>query len=267
MELKYTVLVALLVNVVNLFAQNCGYTLTESSASPSCYGLCDATASVTVTGGTAPYVYAWSNGDNTESVTNLCAGEPSLVVTDALGCDSTFYLTEIEAPDPITIEVSKSDIVCGIKGSIRTDPSGGNPPYKYTFTGYSDSLEFAEFDNLETGSYTLAVGDRKGCTTDTIIEIVEIECIEPQGVEAFTPNGDGINESWQIININLFPNCLVLVYDRWGQKVFESEGYNEAWTGQGMAGIVPAASYYYVILLDKSDKNSKAVKGSVAVVR
>jgi gliding motility-associated-like protein len=67
--------------------------------------------------------------------------------------------------------------------------------------------------------------------------------------------------------LELFPNSSVYLYDRWGQKVFESQGYYEPWDGQGVFGTVPAASYYYVIILDETDKGGQVVKGSVAVVR
>ena len=135
------------------------------------------------------------------------------------------------------------------------------------FTGHTDSIGSPFFKDLSEGSYTLSVGDRLGCVSDTTVFITEVDCIEPLASEAFSPNGDGINEKWGISNIELFPNSKVYLYDRWGQKVFESQGYYEPWDGQGVFGTVPAASYYYVIILDETDKGGQVVKGSVAVVR
>ena len=71
--------------------------------------------------------------------------------------------------------------------------------------------------------------------------------------EALTPNGDGINDTWFINNIQNYPNSVIRVYNRWGQEVLYSVGYQNDWNGhfEDKPGSLPdSASYYYQIDLD-----------------
>ena len=66
----------------------------------------------------------------------------------------------------------------------------------------------------------------------------------------FTPNGDGVNDTWVIDNIHLFPNCQVEVYNRWGEQLFISIGYNTPWDGRYQGKDLPVGTYYYIINLN-----------------
>ena len=67
--------------------------------------------------------------------------------------------------------------------------------------------------------------------------------------QAFTPNGDGINDTWIIPGINNYPNNLVRVYNRWGHEVFVARKYQNNWTGKYKknSSKLPSGSYLYVI--------------------
>jgi len=80
----------------------------------------------------------------------------------------------------------------------------------------------------------------------------------------FSPNGDGINDTWNITNIELYPDCKVNIYNRWGQPVFSSVGYGQSWDGRYKGVLLPFSTYYYVIDL-KND--SKPYSGSITIVR
>jgi len=81
---------------------------------------------------------------------------------------------------------------------------------------------------------------------------------------AFTPNGDGINDSWDIKFLNSYLNCLVDIYNRWGEKVYSSIGYGIPWDGTYKGAALPTGTYYYVINL----KNGlKVLSGYVAIIR
>ena len=76
----------------------------------------------------------------------------------------------------------------------------------------------------------------------------------------FTPNGDGKNDLWKIRGIEDFPDIQVEIYNRWGTRVFgPSKGYREPWDGGGL----PAAAYYYVIVLG----NGETRTGTITIVR
>jgi gliding motility-associated-like protein len=82
----------------------------------------------------------------------------------------------------------------------------------------------------------------------------------------FTPNGDGINDLWDIDFAEYYPNIVVMVYDRWGRQVFFSEGYSDdkRWDGRFNQEDLPIGTYYYVVELKDG---SKPLKGPVTIVR
>jgi gliding motility-associated-like protein len=80
----------------------------------------------------------------------------------------------------------------------------------------------------------------------------------------FTPNGDGINDTWNISFLNTYANCTVDIFTRWGQKVYTSIGYGTPWDGTYKATALPMGTYYYIINL----KNGTApLSGFVAIIR
>lgn len=80
---------------------------------------------------------------------------------------------------------------------------------------------------------------------------------------AFTPNGDGKNDTWEILHIREWPNAQIYVYSRWGTKVFQTINYNNDWGGDDL----PSATYYYVIELNPLDFNIEPYTGSVTIIR
>ncbi|MDB5031396.1 gliding motility-associated C-terminal domain-containing protein [Mucilaginibacter sp.] len=80
----------------------------------------------------------------------------------------------------------------------------------------------------------------------------------------FTPNGDGINDTWNIKNIENYPKCTVDIFNRYGKSIFFSSGYSIAWDGKYKQSNVPVGTYYYVIDL-KDD--SKPITGSLTIIR
>jgi gliding motility-associated-like protein len=66
---------------------------------------------------------------------------------------------------------------------------------------------------------------------------------------AFTPNGDGINDTWDIQKINNYPDCSVQVFNRYGLLVFSSIGYSIPWDGIYKGSELPTGTYYYIINL------------------
>ncbi|GAB3937055.1 T9SS type B sorting domain-containing protein [Mucilaginibacter myungsuensis] len=81
---------------------------------------------------------------------------------------------------------------------------------------------------------------------------------------AFTPNGDGINDTWNIANINQYPKATVQVYTRSGSQVFYALGYHTPWDATSNSGVLPTGTYYYVIDLGNG---TDPMKGSLLVIR
>ena len=229
-----------------------------------CYG--DATGNIDfeLTGNTPPYSYDWSNSESSASISSLIAGEYEVVVSDVNGCEMIYsYL--ISQPEPMVLTYDVQEASCEEKndGAIFVAVSGGTSPINFQWgTGANTQNIF----DLGKGIYSLNVQDASGCVLAT--EIIEVGfdgfngCIEiPSG---FTPNNDNIHDEWVIYGLIDFQDVIVKVYNRWGQEVFSSVGYNQPWDGKYNGVDLPTAAYYYVIELNESDK---VFNGTVTIKR
>ncbi|WPV01114.1 gliding motility-associated C-terminal domain-containing protein [Mucilaginibacter sp. cycad4] len=117
------------------------------------------------------------------------------------------------------------------------------------------------------GGYTISFTSGAESPNYSFTYITGILTVTPSGVvvfNTFTPNGDGMNDTWAIKYIEYYPNCTVNVFNRWGAKVFSSMGYSQQWDGRLSGNPVPTGTYYYVInLKDGSPPKS----GWIAIAR
>ena len=82
-------------------------------------------------------------------------------------------------------------------------------------------------------------------------------------INAFSPNGDNINDTWMLNTSFLYENTEVIIYNRWGAKIYQSLGYKQAWDGKNSSGnLVKEADYFYSIILKNGYDN---IKGSISV--
>lgn len=110
--------------------------------------------------------------------------------------------------------------------------------------------------------YTLTAKGEGGCTAsdETTVKVFK----QVKVPNAFSPNGDHINDTWVITNLNEYAGCTVEVYNRYGQLVYQSTGYGTAWDGTYNGQPLPLATYYYVIRL----KNGfEPITGFVAILK
>jgi PKD repeat protein len=135
--------------------------VTSSSTNVTCNGSNNGTAVVSVTGGTAPFTYQWSNGGNIGSITGLPAGTYTVTVTDAGGCTATASRT-ITQPTVINVSVTSTNTLCGTSnGSVSASVSGGGTSYSYV---WSTGATTASVSNLGAGSYAVTITDNNSCT-------------------------------------------------------------------------------------------------------
>ena len=128
---------------------------------PTCFDSNDGTISASVSGGTSPFTYNWSTGDNTASINNLAAGTYALTVTDANGC-SKVVNTVLSAPTQIVVILTPTGTCTNQNnGSITVNASGGMAPYTYL---WSNGAVTTNLDNVPVGDYTLTITDANGCT-------------------------------------------------------------------------------------------------------
>jgi gliding motility-associated-like protein len=87
---------------------------------------------------------------------------------------------------------------------------------------------------------------------------------EPQIPNAFTPNNDGLNDTWGIAGLSLYLKCEVRIYNRYGQLVFFSRGYPSPWDGTFKGQPLSPGPYIYVI---DTKRRKKLYKGTVTLIR
>jgi sugar lactone lactonase YvrE len=145
---------------------------TTSKTDISCNGESNGSATVTATGGTAPYAYLWSNGVTTARAKGLKAGDHSVTVTDAKGCTATEKIAITQPTSALVATTSKTDVSCNgeSNGSATVSVTGGTAPYTYL---WSNKAVTATAKGLKAGDYTVTVTDVKGCQTTQSFTITQ----------------------------------------------------------------------------------------------
>ena len=209
-----------------------------------------------------------TNTDNEFTINTLNDGD---VVSATVNCIEN--CAQITNSNTITFTVNGYTLDAGPDRTIKLGESAQlnastNAP---TFTwfptiglDYPDLIKpFVQPD--ETTTYTLTVTDGSCISTDEVTVFVEA----PLDISnTFTPNNDGVNDTWEIVGIESFPNCRVEIFNRWGQSIFQTTGYNkdEEWDGTFKGNTVPSGVFYYVIYLT-NEKDAKPIKGHVNLIR
>ena len=150
----------------------------------SCYGGNNGVIDITITGGTHPYAYSWSNEANTEDIFNLKAGSYSLLINDANGCTASKSFTITQPASPLIV----NGVVTNVSGSSATDGSvnitttGGTAPYFYS---WSNGNTVEDINGLAPGTYTVNITDANGCMTSGVFTVNF-----PLGVNGAADNSD-----------------------------------------------------------------------------
>ena len=141
-----------------------GLILSNTQVNVLCFGNNTGSIDLTVTGGTGPYTYAWSNNTTAQDPSNLIAGVYTVTVTDANGCTATATVTITQPAFALVATTTQVMIACfgGSTGSVNMTPTGGTAPYTYVWTGGSTAQSAI---GVPAGTYTVVVTDANGCTT------------------------------------------------------------------------------------------------------
>ncbi len=228
-----------------------------------CYDSADARVDFSATGSNEGFSYYWNDSLILgQSIENQRAGEYILSFVDRKQCIKNETVT-IEQPEKIEILVYDEDIsypYCAYSdnGRIKVTVIGGIEPYSYDWIdqdAYEDTLS-----NIGVGEYTILVTDNNYCSMKRVIPLDPLLAACLDIPSAFTPNNDGFNETWVILdpsdeNIPIsftYPDLVIEVFDRTGRRVWiSSKGYTEPWNGKDKNGrILPVDSYYYFVHLN-----------------
>ncbi len=130
----------------------------------SCNGYADGGMTVTPTGGTTPYTYAWNNGATTTSIVGIVAGTYTVTITDANGCTTTNNETITQPTAVVASTVIDSNISCNgsYDGGMTASATGGTSPYLYA---WNNGATTASVTDLVAGTYSVTITDNSGCTS------------------------------------------------------------------------------------------------------
>jgi gliding motility-associated-like protein len=237
-----------------------------SQTNVSCFGLTNGSVTITGSGGISPYMYSLNGGTFQVSGTfnNLAGAAYTITVQDTNLCTANVSVT-ITEPAVLSLASTKVDVSCpgDADGSITLTITGGTQPYSVI---WADGILTQDRQDIPGGTYSVVVTDKNGCAAsmDIIVGITGSDkCIEIPTI--ITPNNDGVNDTWQIKNIDLFPNAEVFVFTRWGKLVFHSKNLAaNPWNGTFEGTLLPTDSYHYVLHLNDG---SKPRSGVISIIR
>jgi gliding motility-associated-like protein len=236
---------------------------------PLCYGDSTGEINLEITGGTVfsidDYIVQL-NGSITEPFTsNLPEGVYQLRVEDLNDC-FTEDETELINPPLLVLSFETENAFCQDKpdGEMSLYIDGGIPGYWITWSGGLPDNE-DHFYERRSGEYVATVTDANQClVSDTVVVGYTFEsCLVIPN--AFSPNGDGFNDTWVIEGLELYPNAEMRIFDRWGTRIYYSpNAVDDPWDGTFDGRTLPIDSYHYVIDLNNDEPG---VTGNVTIVR
>ena len=189
-----------------------------------------------------------------------------LAVTNAVGCVSDVFSKTVVVNLQPKIDAGPSFIV-PLNSVVKFAPIvNDSVVVQFLWTPAADCSNPSHLMQVMTEkhnhTYTLTATGAGGCTdSDTMY----VKILKPFTVpNAFSPNGDGINDTWIIRELDDYPGASVSVFNRYGQVVFSSNGYPKAWDGSTKGKPLPFATYYYII---KLQNGFEPLSGSVTIVK
>ena len=211
-----------------------------------------------------PVTYLWADGEIGNSRYGLSAGDYKIIITDSNNCqaDSVVTLTE---PDSMKLSFAITQPFCTDMpdGSIILTVTGGASA-NYTYL-WSDNSTSQNVTTATSGYYSVTVTDENACyARDSVLmtPLNEVCLVIPN---AFSPNGDLVNDEWNIGLKDLYPLIEVKIFNRWGELIWKSEkGYPRPWDGRSKGTALPVDSYHYTIDLHNG---TKLLIGHVTIVK
>lgn len=180
------------------------------------------------------------------------------------GCSDT--KTQVIEVYPVPTVAIEPDfyILAGGQKKINATANGTGITYKWTpATGLSNDQILNPIASPEVDTkYTLTVTSSQGCseTSEVLVHVLQ----NVNAPNSFTPNGDGINDVWNVKYLDTYPNATVEIFDRNGQRVYFSRGYTVPFDGNYNNKSLPVGTYYYIISPNSGRKN---ITGALTIIR
>lgn len=199
--------------------------------------------------------YLWNTGETTDTILISAAGNYSVTVTNADGCQATKKFI-VSSSEMATITAAVVNDFSGNDNSVLIQYTGvGN--YEFSLDGFyfQDSPLFT---GIAPGNYTAYAQDKNDCGLSAPFAVYVLDY-----PRFFTPNGDGYNDDWQIKNLDLFPQATIIIFDRYGKLIKELNAINPSWNGTYIGNDLAADDYWFSLNFG----NGKIIKGHFSLKR
>jgi gliding motility-associated-like protein len=238
-----------------------------------CPTSCVGQVSVNTAGSNPPYNYLWSNGQSGNPLTGLCPGTYTVTVSDIKNCnlkDSAKIIIDSIFND-IHVWTDKDTIYEGQSTQLHSTHVNGC----YYSWAPSSSLDNPATPDpiaspLITTTYILTISDGSGCEyLDTItIYVIDVICEEPYVFlpNAFSPNNDNQNDILYV-RTTFAESVFLEIYDRWGEKLFETNSSDIGWDGKYKGKYCNPGVYVYVLEVVCFNKQHFRKKGNITLIR
>lgn len=232
----------------------------------------DATGSISITplSGTPPYFYTVNGGvSNTSPIPNLVSGLYNVIITDSKGCDTSFTTT-ITQPAVLYADSVNYQLRMGDHTILTPSMIGGTgnlniqwiPNHNLSCSDCPNPMAWPEQDM----DYTVFVTDENGCVVTGWVS-VDVFHDGPFIPNSFTPGKDELNNEWKILDYGV-KEFELLIFDRWGSKIFESDNIYAGWDGKLKNGnIMEGGVYVYKVLIRYIDGKEKTLLGNITLLR
>lgn len=241
------------------------------STNVTCFGFSNGTATLIPPSTGGPFSYSWQPvvfGGNTANATNLPPGSYVCTLTDAQGCTALSPVITITEPPPIVISMPETDPVLP-RDQVTVTPVvvGGTPGYTYAWSDSSSGPALTVFPE-ETTDYTLVITDSLGCIAEEDVRIVVADVSAFFIPRAFSPNGDGKNDGFTGFGREYVSGNFI-VFDRWGNRVYETPRYEVPWNGRMRNDGEPCPEGVYVYRFEMINRKGKekVFTGQVTLLR
>ncbi len=198
----------------------------------------------------------WSTGEVADQINVTAPGNYTLTITSTAGCQLTASMDVAFLPNPV-LAVNDASI-CTYKNEAVTLTA---PPgfLQYEWNGTPGTQTYLV---TRPQTVSLRVTDANGCQATQQIKVAD-KCPNVYIPNTFTPNNDGINDTWVIEGLDDDPTADVKVFTRYGSLLFEDKGHNTTWNGEYNGKKLPAGVYYYIVL---AKRGTQKFSGSVTII-
>ncbi|MGZ3862355.1 MAG: T9SS type B sorting domain-containing protein [Bacteroidia bacterium] len=227
---------------------------------------------LTASGGSGSLSWMWMPGGATtaDSVKNLAAGSYTLVVTDSLGCSAPAQVFTVPGTNTVSASFIASTYSATAPVGVNfTNNSSGATTYTWSLgEGANSNLTNPSHTYANGGTYQVILTAGNGHCQDTAVRTIIVD--QPVMVTVpniFSPNGDGINEEFEVITSGI-TELSMDIFNRWGQKVFTISSVTGKWNGKLNNGHDASdGTYFYALIAKSYDGKEFKKQGSITIVR